>query len=60
VSKRMEKSNEYAQLIAREIRYQLANHGKIASYDLLLKLVDTWMHTTGEIKYQRPSEKNLI
>ena len=54
-SKRSIRSDQYAQHVCRELRYQLTQPGPgLTDPDRLLKLLHQWMHNTGKVKYERP------
>lgn len=53
LSKRKLKSYQRAEMIAREVRYQLSRVDR-RDENQLMKLLLKWMNVTGNIKYQRP------
>ena len=58
LSNRKLKSYKKAEIVARELRYQLSHSAYIHQIDfnILFKLMLKWMDTTGNIKYVRPNE----
>ncbi len=55
MSKRKEESNKKAEIVCRELRWQIAN-SKIDEAILFDLLLD-WMKVTGKIKYEKPTVK---
>ena len=53
VSRRKMKSYERAEIVCRELRYQLA-HASRWNPALLTKRLQKWMQVTGKIKYDCP------
>ena len=51
---RKEQSDERAQKLCREVRYQMAANGSVPDNQKLFKLLQSWMRVTGKIKYVRP------
>ncbi|MCP4991007.1 MAG: hypothetical protein GY928_34655 [Colwellia sp.] len=58
LSKRKLESYKKAELLARELRFQMA-HRDNDDRSLLLDFVIQWMRSTGNIKYERPSRPKL-
>ena len=53
-SKRKFESYRRAELVCRELRYQLAKVGDGIDLERLSDFVIKWMDVTGKIKYERP------
>jgi hypothetical protein len=51
---RKEKSDYQAQLVCRELRYQLGCRPVDQDWAHTIDLVVAWMRVTGKIKYDRP------
>jgi hypothetical protein len=51
---RKEKRDMRAEILCREVRFQMAQYGGIADNNRLHKLLVKWMAVTGEIAYVRP------
>ena len=58
ISKRKLKSYQRAELVCRELRFQLG--GKVCDQDLskAVELLISWMRVTGKVKYIRPNHEN--
>ena len=56
ISSRKLKSYQRAEIVARELRHQLANARLFSELDTarLFKAVSNWMKVTGKIVYDRP------
>ena len=53
LSKRKLESYQRAEIVARELRYQIASNAN-RNEQRLAELVINWMKVTGNIKYERP------
>jgi len=56
ISNRKLQSYRKAEEVAREVRYQFAEHGQVFDRRKLYILISEWMNTTGMIKYERPKQ----
>jgi hypothetical protein len=51
---RKEMRSERAELVCREVRYQLAEHGVVNDSQAVLKHINKWMRVAKKVKYKRP------
>lgn len=49
-----QKRDERAELVCREVRYQMATHGGIENNEKLYDLLLSWMRVAKKNKYVRP------
>lgn len=56
ISKRKFESYKRAEIVARELRFQLSGATRFDG-NLLCDMVMNWMNITGKIKYERPKHK---
>lgn len=51
---RKELRAERAELLCREVRYQMATHGGISNSHAVYKHLEKWMRVAKKTKYKRP------
>ncbi len=62
MSKRKEKSDERAQRVCRELRHLVVKDGMADKSNAtdLVRLLESWMNVTGNIKYDRPKIRKKV